>query len=201
MPSLILLRHGQSTWNLENRFTGNVDVDLSPLGEQEASSAGKRLQAYHLDEAFTSVLKRAIHTLTIVLQETHNENIPITYSAALNERMYGDLQGLDKAETAKKYGADQVLEWRRSYSVRPPNGESLEDTYHRVIPYYETVICPRLLAGKNILIVAHGNSLRALMMYLEHISIEEIVSLDLATGVPRLYTMAHDLTVSKAEYL
>ena len=201
MPSLILLRHGQSTWNLENRFTGNVDVDLSPLGEQEASHAGKRLQAYPLDEAFSSVLKRAIHTLNIVLHETHKQNIPGTYSAALNERMYGDLQGLDKTETVKKYGADQVLEWRRSYSVRPPNGESLEDTYHRVIPYYQKVICPRLLAGKNILIVAHGNSLRALMMYLEHISREEIVSLDLATGLPRLYTLSPDLTIIKAEYL
>ena len=186
MPVLILLRHGQSTWNLENRFTGEVDVDLSELGEAEAGKAGLLLKNYPIDEAFTSVLKRAIHTLDIVLKII-GRTIPVTQSAALNERHYGDLQGLNKAETEQKFGAEQVLSWRRSYDAVPPNGESLKNTYDRVVPYYQQAIEPRLKAGKNILIVAHGNSLRALMMYLEEIDGKAIAEVNIATGIPRVY--------------
>jgi len=200
MPILILLRHGQSVWNLENRFTGEVDVDLSPQGELEAKNSGMRIKPIPVDIAFTSVLKRAIHTLDIVLKEGEFK-IPIFYSAALNERNYGDLQGLNKAETEKKYGAEQVLLWRRSYEVKPPNGESLEDTYHRVVPYYKKEIETSLRQGKNILISAHGNSLRALMMYLENISPIEIAEINLATGIPRKYDFDKDLNLLEVGYL
>ena len=201
MSLLIIVRHGQSAWNLENRFTGETDVDLTPLGEEEASNAGKLIKAYRIDEAFTSVLKRAIETLDIILKETNNTNIPINKSSALNERNYGDLQGLNKAETEQKYGAAQVQIWRRSYEVQPPGGESLKDTYNRVIPYYEKEVVPELKAGKNILIVAHGNSLRALMMYLEHISPVAIAEVNLATGAPRLYEFTDSLELIKASYI
>jgi 2,3-bisphosphoglycerate-dependent phosphoglycerate mutase len=201
MSILIIVRHGQSAWNLENRFTGEVDIDLTPLGEEEAKKAGQLLKPHHIDEAFTSVLKRAIHSLDIILKETGNEHLPVVRSAALNERNYGDLQGLNKAETEKRYGHDQVLTWRRSYAVAPPNGESLKNTYDRVIPYYQKEIEPQLRAGKNILIVAHGNSLRALMMFLENISPEEIVNLNLATGVPRVYEFDASLHLVKAYYI
>ncbi len=200
MPLLILLRHGQSTYNLENRFTGDVDVDLSPLGEQEAKNAGALLKNYAIDEAFTSVLRRAIHTLNIVLKEI-DKVIPISNSSALNERNYGDLQGLNKTETEDKYGAEQVLLWRRSYDISPPNGESLSSTYDRVIPYYKNEIEPKLKLGINILIVAHGNSLRALMMYLENISSIEIASINIATGVPRVYELTTSLELSNVHYL
>ncbi len=190
MPSLFIVRHGQSVWNLENRFTGWADVELTPKGEEEARQAGQLLKAYPIDAAYTSVLKRAIHTLALICEVIDKPDLPITRNAALNERNYGDLQGLNKAETAQKYGADQVLTWRRSYAIRPPNGESLEDTYHRVIPYYQQTIEPQLTVGKNILIAAHGNSLRALMMYLEHISPAAIEHIDLPTGVPRHYQLA-----------
>ena len=163
MPSLILLRHGQCIWNLENRFTGEEDIDLTLLGEQEARLAGLLLDNYIIDMAFTSTLKRAILTLAIILDEM-GKNVPVMKSAALNERNYGDLQGLNKKETADKHGADQVLLWRRSYEASPPNGESLKDTYNRVVPYYKAAIEPELKADKNVLIVAHGNSLRALMI-------------------------------------
>ena len=165
MPKLILLRHGQSIWNLENRFTGEMDIDLSELGKEEAKHAGILLKNYVIDVAYTSVLKRAIHTLKIVLREMQID-IPIIKSASLNERNYGDLQGLNKAETEQKYGIEQVLLWRRNYNIIPPNGESLKNTFDRVIPYYKKEIKPELKADKNILIVAHGNSLRALMMYI-----------------------------------
>lgn len=201
MPLLIIVRHGQSAWNLENRFTGETDVDLTPLGEQEAQSAGKLIKLYPIDEAFTSVLKRAIETLDIILKETSSTTIPIHKSAALNERNYGNLQGLNKAETEQKYGAEQVHIWRRSYEVRPPGGESLEDTYNRTVPYYQKEIEPMLKAGKNILIVAHGNSLRALMMYLEHISPEAIADVNLATGAPRLYDFTTSLELATAKYI
>ena len=201
MPILIIVRHGQSTWNLENRFTGDVDVDLTPLGEEEARKAGRLLKGYHFDKAYTSVLKRAIRSLDIILKETGNLHVPVIRTAALNERKYGDLQGLNKAETEKQYGAKQILMWRRSYDVAPPNGESLKNTYDRVVPYYAKEIEPDLKKGNSVLVVAHGNSLRSLMMYLEHISQEEIVNLNLATGVPRLYEMDTSLTVVKSYYL
>ena len=201
MSILVLVRHGQSTWNLENRFTGEVDVDLTPVGEAEAEKAGQLLRPYHLDEAYTSVLKRAIRSLDIILRETENVNIPITRSAALNERNYGALQGLNKAETELQYGAQKVLEWRRSFEIAPPNGESLKDTYERAVPFYKKEIEPKLKMGKNILIVAHGNSLRALMMFLENISNEEISNLNLATGVPRVYELDASLMVVKCFYV
>jgi 2,3-bisphosphoglycerate-dependent phosphoglycerate mutase len=201
MPILIIVRHGQSTWNLENRFTGDVDVDLTPLGEEEARKAGRLLKGYHFHKAYTSVLKRAVRSLDIILKETGNMHVPVIRTAALNERNYGDLQGLNKAETEKLYGVKQVLMWRRSYDVAPPNGESLKNTYDRVVPYYTKEIEPYLKEGNNVLVVAHGNSLRSLMMYLEHISQEEIVNLNLATGVPRLYEMDTSLTVVKSDYL
>lgn len=201
MPILIIVRHGQSTWNLENRFTGDVDVDLTPLGEEEARTAGRLLKGYHFDKAYTSVLKRAVRSLDIILKETGNLHVPVIRTAALNERKYGDLQGLNKAETEKQYGAKQILMWRRSYDVAPPNGESLKNTYDRVVPYYTKEIEPALKKGDSVLVVAHGNSLRSLMMYLEHISREEIVNLNLATGVPRLYEMDTSLSLVKSYYL
>ncbi len=200
MPTLILLRHGQSTWNLENKFTGDVDVDLTILGQQEARLAGMLLQNYIIDMAFTSVLKRAVYTLVIILNEM-GKHIPVIQSSALNERNYGDLQGLDKTETEEKYGADKVHLWRRSYDTAPPNGESLKDTYDRVIPYYKTSIEPQLKADKNILIVAHGNSLRALMMYLEGYSATEIAEINIATGIPRVYEFSPELKLESADYL
>ena len=167
MATVVLLRHGESQWNLENRFTGWVDVPLSPKGEAEAKGAGEKLAGISFDCAFASVLKRAIDTLSIVLETIGQTNIPIEKDQALNERMYGELQGLNKAETAAKYGDQQVKLWRRSYDIRPPGGESLKDTAERVLPYYERRIRPEMLAGKSLLIAAHGNSLRALVMHLD----------------------------------
>ena len=200
MPFLILLRHGQSAWNLENRFTGLMDVDLSPLGEQEARKAGIQLRDYKINVAYTSVLKRAIHTLDLVQQEMGIE-FPVIRDAALNERDYGDLQGLNKAETEEKYGASQVMKWRRSYDVAPPNGESLKNTFDRVVPYFKKEIEPMLREDNTILVVAHGNSLRALMMYLEKISVSEIVEINIATGVPRVYEYTSVLTLLSVRYL
>lgn len=200
MPTLILLRHGQSTWNLENRFTGNVDIDLSALGVVEAKHAGVLLKNYTINQAFTSVLKRAIHTLEIVFEEIGKE-IPFVKSAALNERNYGDLQGFNKTETENKYGTAQFLLWRRGYDAAPPNGESLKNTYDRVVPFYKKEIEPLLKADKNILIVAHGNSLRALMMYLENISSTEIVEVTIATGIPRVYEYTTALKLLNVQYL
>lgn len=187
MSKLVLLRHGESQWNLENRFTGWVDVPLSPKGEQEAKAAGQKLTGTTFDRAYTSVLKRAIDTLTIVLGVIGQTGLPIEQDKALNERMYGELQGLNKAETVQKYGEQQVKIWRRSYDVRPPGGESLKDTADRVLPYYEQHIRPQILAGKNILIVAHGNSLRALVMQLDKLSREAVLELNIPTGAPLLY--------------
>jgi len=166
MGKLILLRHGESQWNLENRFTGWVDVPLSPRGIQEAKNAGDKLRGFTFDRAFTSVLVRANETLRLALDAIGQSNIPIEKDKALNERMYGELQGLNKAETVKKYGEAQVKIWRRSYDVPPPGGESLKDTAERVLPYYEHTIKPYLLKGETILVAAHGNSLRALIMEL-----------------------------------
>jgi 2,3-bisphosphoglycerate-dependent phosphoglycerate mutase len=201
MPLLSIVRHGQSAWNLENRFTGEVDVDLTSLGREEARSAGKKLAHIHFSRCFTSVLKRAIETLEIILGEMHQQGLPIIRDKALNERNYGQLQGLNKAETAVKYGDQQVAIWRRSYAVRPPGGESLQDTAARVIPYYKSDIEPYLKKGEDILIVAHGNSLRALMMHLEHIGEDKITAVDLPTGTPRLYTFDEQLRVVSVDYL
>lgn len=200
MSTLILLRHGQSTWNLENRFTGEIDIDLSPKGEQEAQHAGLLLKNYKIDAAYTSVLKRAIHTLDIVLNKI-GEKTPVFKSTALNERNYGDLQGLNKTETEHKYGIEQVLLWRRSFNSTPPHGESLKDTYNRAVPYFKNNIEPELKIHKNILIVAHGNSLRALLMYLENISPTEIEEINIETGVPILYEYTETLELLNVHYL
>ena len=199
MPILILLRHGQSVWNLENRFTGLTDIDLSPLGIIEAKNAGTILKKLTIDLIFTSMLKRAIHTTEIVANELGKE-IQITKNSALNERDYGDLQGLNKADTITKYGEEQVQLWRRSFKTKPPNGESLEDTYNRVIPYYREKIQPELKT-KNILIIAHGNSLRALIMYLENISPIEISNITIPTGIPRVYEFDPKLILQNVYYL
>ncbi len=187
MPQLVLLRHGESQWNLENRFTGWVDVPLSTKGVEEARQAGEKLRGYKFDRAFTSVLKRANDTLNIVLEIIGQKNIPTEFDQALNERHYGDLQGLNKAETAKKYGDAQVKVWRRSYDVQPPNGESLKDTAARVLPYWEKHIWPCVLKGENLIIAAHGNSLRSLVMHLDNLTREQVIELNIPTGVPLVY--------------
>ena len=189
MKQVVLIRHGESQWNLENRFTGWVDVPLSPKGEQEAREAGEKLRAFRFDHAFTSVLTRAIKTLEIVLDVIGQPGLSVEQHQALNERMYGDLQGLNKAETAKQYGEAQVKLWRRSYDVRPPGGESLQDTADRVLPYYREHIWPRLAKGETLLVVAHGNSLRALVMHLDQLSREEVLELNIPTGAPLLYEL------------
>lgn len=189
MARLVLLRHGESQWNLENRFTGWVDVPLSPRGIQEAKDAGEKLRSFTFDRAFTSVLARANETLRLALEAIGQTGIPVEKDKALNERMYGELQGLNKDETAKKYGDAQVKIWRRSYDVRPPGGESLKDTAERVLPYYEQTIKPYLLKGDTILVAAHGNSLRALIMELEQLSREQVLELNIPTGLPLLYEL------------
>lgn len=187
MSLLVIVRHGQSQWNLENRFTGSVDTPLTDLGRQEAHKAGLLLKDNRFGIGFTSVLQRAIETMDIILQETGQSNLPIERNAALNERMYGDLQGKNKTEAEQQFGADQVFRWRRGFADQPPHGESLSDTYNRAVPYFETAILPHLKVGEDVLIVAHGNSLRALMMRLENISPKDIEKVELATGVPRQY--------------
>ncbi len=187
MAKLVLVRHGLSQWNLENRFTGWVDVDLTPQGEQEAAAAGKKLTGITFDKAYTSALKRAQRTLEIILKEIGQSDIPIEKDQALNERHYGDLQGLNKAETAKKFGDEQVHIWRRSYDIAPPNGESLKDTAARTLPYFNSKIIPDIKSGKNIIIAAHGNSLRSIVMDIEKLSREQVLELNLATGVPLIY--------------
>jgi 2,3-bisphosphoglycerate-dependent phosphoglycerate mutase len=201
MKQLVLIRHGQSQWNLENRFTGWVDVPLTPLGEEEAKEAGKKLQVFRFDQAFTSVLTRAIKTLEIVLGVIEQTDLKVEKDQALNERMYGDLQGLNKAETVEKHGADQVKIWRRSFDVRPPGGESLKDTAERVIPYYEKKIWPVLSKGESLLIVAHGNSLRALVMHLNQLSREEVLELNIPTGAPWLFELDDDGKTLSHRYL
>jgi len=199
MPELVLIRHGESVWNKENRFTGWVDIPLSENGEAEARKAGEKIKGMKFDLGFTSVLQRATKTYEIVTAVA-GINIPVEQDKALNERMYGDLQGLNKDETRKKFGDEQVHLWRRSYDVPPPNGESLKNTAERVLPYYKARIEPELKAGKNILVVAHGNSLRALIMHLENLTGEQIVKVEIPTGVPILYELDKDLKiVSKKE--
>jgi 2,3-bisphosphoglycerate-dependent phosphoglycerate mutase len=201
MARLVLLRHGESQWNLENRFTGWVDVPLSPRGVQEAKNAGDKLRSFTFDRAFTSVLVRANDTLRLALEAIGQTKIPIEKDKALNERMYGELQGLNKAETAKKYGDDQVKIWRRSFEIRPPGGESLKDTADRVLPYYEMKIKPCLLKGETILIAAHGNSIRALVMQLEQLSKEQVLELNIPTGAPLLYEFDNSGKVLSHQYI
>ncbi|HEY5038902.1 MAG TPA: 2,3-bisphosphoglycerate-dependent phosphoglycerate mutase [bacterium] len=203
MPTLVLVRHGQSQWNLENKFTGWVDVPLTPQGEQEAHRAGRLLKGMKFDIAFTSELQRAQKTLQAVLEEIGQTNLPVIKDKALNERHYGDLQGLDKSETAKKYGDEQVKIWRRSYDIAPPGvgGESLKDTAARTLPYFEQKIISCLKEGKNVLVAAHGNSLRSIVMYLEKLTKEQVLELNLDTAVPRVYEMDSNLKILSSKDL
>jgi len=191
LSTLVLLRHGQSQWNLENKFTGWVDVPLTEKGIEEAHRAGSLLRDSGITFArcFTSELQRAQETLRIVLEEMRVPDLPTTRDQALNERHYGDLQGLDKAETAEKYGDEQVHIWRRSYDVPPPNGESLKDTAARTLPYFSQHVRPCLDAGENVLVAAHGNSLRSIVMELEKLTREQVLDLNIATGVPLVYEL------------
>jgi 2,3-bisphosphoglycerate-dependent phosphoglycerate mutase len=195
---LVLVRHGQSDWNLKNLFTGWKDPDLSELGVQEAKDAGRKLKAkgMQFDVAFTSVLMRAQHTLDLILNELGQTGLPTERNLALNERDYGDLSGLNKDDARKKWGEEQVLIWRRSYDVAPPGGESLKDTLARALPYYVQEILPHVLRGQRTLVAAHGNSLRALIMVLEKLSPEGILKRELATGVPIIYHLNADSTVA-----
>ena len=227
MAKLVLVRHGQSHLNLENRFTGWVDSPLTDLGREEARKAGERLWGIRFDKAYTSVLARAQETLTIMLDVLGQQDLPAEKDMALNERHYGALQGLNKAETAAKHGEAQVKVWRRSYDIPPPplpeddpdhpshdrryttsipedqipSRESLKDTVTRFIPYWEATIAPEIKAGKHVLIVAHGNSLRALVKYLDNLSDEEIVELNIPTGVPLVYQLNDDLRPLNKIYL
>jgi 2,3-bisphosphoglycerate-dependent phosphoglycerate mutase len=195
---LVLVRHGQSEWNLKNLFTGWRDVDLTEQGVNEAREAGRKLKAQGLrfDIAFTSALKRAQRTLDIMLDEMGQANIPVIRNQALNERDYGDLSGLNKDDARAKWGEEQVHIWRRSYDIAPPGGESLRDTAARVLPYYIQEILPRVLRGERVLVAAHGNSLRALVMVLDHHTTESITRLNLETGVPMVYRLNADSTVA-----
>jgi 2,3-bisphosphoglycerate-dependent phosphoglycerate mutase len=195
---LVLVRHGQSEWNLKNLFTGWRDVDLTETGIEEARSAGRKLKAQGLrfDTGFTSALKRAQRTLDIMLDELGQTGLPVLRDQALNERDYGDLSGLNKDDARKKWGEEQVHIWRRSYDVQPPGGESLKDTAARVLPYYIQEILPRVLRGERTLVSAHGNSLRALVMVLERLSPDAIVKREIATGVPIIYRLGADSTVA-----
>lgn len=197
MSILVIFRHGQSVWNLENKFTGWVDVDLSAKGIEEARAAGQKLKAFKFDKGFTSGLKRAQDTLQLALEACGQLSVDITKDPALNERMYGDLQGLNKAETAQKFGHEQVKIWRRSFDIAPPNGESLKDTAERVIPYFEKEIAPWLKAGKNVVVAAHGNSLRALIMHLEKMTPDQILEFEIGTAQPRVYELDENLHINK----
>jgi 2,3-bisphosphoglycerate-dependent phosphoglycerate mutase len=194
MPILALVRHGQSLWNHENRFTGFVDVPLTEKGRAEARQAAKALDGLKFDVAYTSALTRAQETLAIIL-ESLGQRVPTIRDAALNERHYGDLQGLNKEDAAKRWGDDQVKKWRRSYDVPPPNGESLEMTARRVLPFYDRAISGDLRLGKNVLVVAHGNSNRSLVMKLDKLTGEQVVGLELATGVPLVYELSTECEV------
>ena len=195
---LVLVRHGQSDWNLKNLFTGWKDPDLTELGVQEAKDAGRKLNAkgMQFDVAFTSVLTRAQHTLDLILDELGQTGLPTQKNLALNERDYGDLSGLNKDDARKRWGEEQVHVWRRSYDVSPPGGESLKDTLARALPYYVQEILPCVLRGQRTLVAAHGNSLRALIMVLEKLTPEGILKRELATGVPIIYHLNADSTVA-----
>ncbi len=228
MYKIVLVRHGQSTWNLENRFTGWTDVDLTDLGREEARKAGELLKAegFEFDVAYTSVLKRAIRTLAFILDELDRLWIPVHKSWRLNERHYGALQGLNKAETAQKYGDEQVHVWRRSYDTPPPaleptdersasldpryadlpredvpETECLKDTVARFLPYWNEEIAPAVKSGKNVIVVAHGNTIRALVKYLDNVSEEAIAELNIPTGIPLVYELDADLNAIKSYYL
>ncbi len=189
MAKLVIVRHGQSEWNKQNRFTGWVDVDLSEKGVQEAGEAGEKLKGRQFDLAFSSKLLRANKTLDIILEAIGQSDLHVEKNQALNERMYGELQGKNKDEMREEYGEEQVHIWRRSYDIAPPGGESLKDTRERVLPYYQSEIEPQLKAGKDVIIAAHGNSLRALIMYLEDLTPEQILQKEIPTGVPIEYTL------------
>jgi 2,3-bisphosphoglycerate-dependent phosphoglycerate mutase len=195
---LVLVRHGQSEWNLKNLFTGWKDVDLTEQGIAEARAAGRKLKAQGLsfDVAYTSVLKRAQRTLDLMLEEMGQAGIPVIKDQALNERDYGDLVGMNKDDARKKWGDEQVHIWRRSYDVPPPGGESLKDTVARALPYFVQEILPRVLRGERVLVSAHGNSLRALIMVLERLTPEQILKRELGTGVPIVYRLNADSTVA-----
>ncbi len=195
---LVLVRHGQSDWNLKNLFTGWKDPDLTEQGIKEARDAGRKLKAqgFKFDIAFTSVLKRAHHTLDLMLAEIGQTGLPTRKNLALNERDYGDLSGLNKDDARKKWGEEQVHIWRRSYDVPPPGGESLKDTLARALPYYVQEILPCVLRGERVLVAAHGNSLRALIMVLEKLTPESILKRELGTGVPIIYRLNEDATVA-----
>ena len=228
MYKFVLIRHGESIWNLENRFTGWTDVDLTPTGIEQAKAAGRLLKAegYEFDLAYTSVLKRAIHTLWHTLDAMDRQWLPVHHSWRLNERHYGALQGLNKAETAQKFGDKQVLVWRRSYDTPPPALEAtdprcertdlryaklkaqvipltecLKDTVDRVIPFWTESMAPAIRAGKHIVVVAHGNSIRALIKYLDHVSNEDIVNLNIPNGIPLVYELDANLQPIKHYYL
>src|SRR5947209_2122448 len=200
---LVLLRHGQSEWNLKNLFTGWKDPDLSELGVEEARRAGRLMKARGLafDTCFTSALIRAQHTLDLTLAELGQPGLPITRDQALNERDYGDLSGLNKDDARKRWGEDQVHLWRRSYDVPPPGGESLKDTVARALPYYCQHILPAVLRGERVLVAAHGNSLRARVMVLDGLTPATIPSMELATGVPLVYRLKPDSTVAAKDVL
>jgi 2,3-bisphosphoglycerate-dependent phosphoglycerate mutase len=195
---LVLVRHGESEWNLTNLFTGWKDVDLTENGVKEARNAGRKLKAQGIrfDVGYTSALKRAQRSLDLILEEMGQSSIPVIKNLALNERDYGDLSGLNKDDARKKWGEEQVHIWRRSYDVPPPGGESLKDTAARVLPYYIQEILPRVLRGESVLVAAHGNSLRALVMVLERLDTKQILSRELATGVPLIYHLNADSTVA-----
>ena len=201
--TLVLVRHGQSEWNLKNWFTGWKDPDLSEQGVKEAHAAGKRLKAkgYVFDVAFTSALTRAQHTLKIILKELGQTGLPETRDQALNERDYGELTGLNKDDARAKWGEEQVLIWRRSYDVPPPGGESLKDTLARSLPYYVHMIQPHVLEGKTVLVAAHGNSLRSLIMAIEGLTPEQILKRELETGVPIVYKLGANSKPTKVETL
>jgi 2,3-bisphosphoglycerate-dependent phosphoglycerate mutase len=196
---LVLVRHGESEWNLKNLFTGWKDVDLTQKGIAEARTAGRRLKAQRLsfDVAFTSVLIRAKRSLDLILEEMGQTRIPVFRDKALNERDYGDLSGLNKDDARAKWGAEQVHIWRRSYDVAPPGGESLKDTAARVLPYYIQEMLPAVLRGNRVLVAAHGNSLRALVMVLERLSTNDILKREIGTGVPLIYRLNADSTVAE----
>jgi 2,3-bisphosphoglycerate-dependent phosphoglycerate mutase len=201
--TLVLVRHGQSDWNLKNLFTGWKDPDLTPKGVDEARAAGQRLKAkgVKFDMCFTSALTRAQHTLKLILEELGQTGLPETRDQALNERDYGELTGLNKDDARKKWGEEQVLIWRRSYDVPPPGGESLKDTLARSLPYYMHHIQPHVLDGKSVLVAAHGNSLRALIMAIEGLTPEQILKRELETGVPTYYKLKANSLPSKIEIL
>ncbi len=201
--TLVLVRHGQSEWNLKNLFTGWKDPDLSPKGVEEAKAAGQRLKAKGLkfDLCFTSALTRAQHTLDLILSELGQTGLPITRDQALNERDYGELTGLNKDDARAKFGEEQVLIWRRSYDVPPPKGESLKDTLARSLPYYMHHIQPQVLSGKNVLVAAHGNSLRSLIMAIDGLTPEQILKRELETGVPVVYKLKANSLPASVEVL